>query len=117
MATINFYPFYEPYLREGRKKTTFRMGDYSHFRVGDQVMITIGWNVGEEVPLFPAVIGKIYRRRIKDLLPDDFCGESPDCTSQEAARLVLGSIYRRVVTPEDFVWVIKFDYIAEWGLH
>jgi hypothetical protein len=58
-----------------------------------------------------AIIREVYRRSIKKLAKHDFEGESPDCKTREATKLVLGSIYRSVLNDDDMVWVIKFEHI------
>jgi hypothetical protein len=111
MKRLNFYPIYEEYLRSKKKTTTLRMGDYSALSAGDEVLVTIGWSEDNSVVLHSGTIKQVYRRRISDLTALDFDGESPDCKTQETARLVLGSIYRNALTLDDEVWVVKFEHI------
>lgn len=110
MKQLSFYPFYEELLRSRTKTTTFRVGNHASLKRGDEVMLTVGWGDKERTDLHSAIIKNIYRRRICDLNEFDFQGESPDCKSPEATRLVLSCIYRRVLGPDDEVWVIKLEH-------
>ena len=107
---LNFYPFYEDLLRSRRKTTTFRLSDDAGFSPGDEVVISVGWKETQATDLSTAHIKQVYSRRICDLSETDFEGESPDCRSREATRLVLSCIYRTVVADDAAVWVIKFSY-------
>jgi hypothetical protein len=111
VKTVNFFPFYEEYLRSRKKTTTFRLGLQCAFNVGEEVTLTVGWDEGNATPLHRACIREVYRKRICDLTTSDFDGESPDCRSREATKLVLSSIYRRVLSEQDCIWVVKFDHI------
>ena len=107
---VNFYPFYEELLRSGKKTTTFRLANRASLKEGDEVMLTIGWDENKAMDLHLARISDVYRRRIRDLNELDFEGESPDCQSPEAARLVLSCIYKTVLNTDDEVWIVKFDH-------
>jgi hypothetical protein len=110
MKQLNFYPFYEEYLRSRKKTTTFRLTSHAHFKGGEDVMLSIGWAEDKAIDLHPGRIREVYRRRIKDLNELDFEGESPDCKSPEAAKLVLSCIYKTVVRDDDEVWIVKFEH-------
>ena len=107
---LNFYPFYEEYLRSQKKTTTFRLASHPPFKQGDKVMLSIGWEENKAVDLHQALIKEVYRRRIRNLNESDFEGESPDCKSPEATKLVLSCIYKTVLSDMDEVWVLKFDH-------
>lgn len=111
MKRLNFFPYYENLLRSRKKKTTFRLSDYSSFSTGEVVMLSVGWDEINVVDLHTALIKEIYTRRICDLKEKDFEGESQDCKSPEATKLVLSSIYRTVLTDESEIWVIKFNHV------
>ncbi len=110
MKKLSFLPFYEASLKTGAKRTTLRLGNEKSLDEGERVMLTSGWADSDVKDIHPAHIRKVYQRRISDLNASDLEGESEDCLSPEAARLVLSCIYRRVVRKEDLVWVIKFDH-------
>jgi hypothetical protein len=110
MKQLNFYPFYEEYLRSRKKTTTFRLTSIPSFKEGDDVMISVGWEENKAINLHPGRIKKVYRRLIRDLNELDFEGESPDCKSREATKLVLSCIYKSVVRDDDEVWVVKFEH-------
>lgn len=110
MKRLNFYPFYEEYLRSRKKTTTIRLTNYGCFKEGDDVILSTGWEESSAIDLHPGRIREVYRRRIKDLNEFDFEGESPDCKSPEATKLALSCIYRTVVSDDDEVWVVKFDH-------
>ena len=104
MKTLNFFPYYEDYLIKGVKTTTFRIEE-SGLATGDAVMITVGWTEEAVRPIREARIRSVTRSL-------DFAGESPDCMTAETTRLVLGAIYRKVLTERDEVSVVKFDYVG-----
>lgn len=110
MQTLNFFPYYEPYLRDGRKTTTFRLGQPIHFLVGAEVLLTLGWDDKAVLPLHQVTIEKVYTKQICQLNALDFDGESPDCQSPETSALVLGAIYRKVLSLTDQIWVVKFSH-------
>lgn len=109
MKRLNFFPYYECLLRSRKKTTTFRLTRPS-FEKGDKVMLSIGWEKDNASDLHLCIIKDLYVRRIGDLNEYDFEGESPDCRSVEATRLVLSCIYRTILKPTDHIWVVKFDH-------
>jgi hypothetical protein len=111
MKTLNFFPYYEPYLTQRRKTTTFRLtpGDY---QAGERVHLTVGWDEKLSKALHNVVIASVYAKAIRDLKPADFEGESPDCTNPESTALVLSSIYRTCVSTDQQIWVIKFRHLS-----
>ena len=111
MEQLNFFPYYEELLRGRLKTTTFRVGDSSSFSKDEKVIITVGWEEVGAAHLHPARITSVYRRKIAELTEDDFRGESPDCQSREASRLVLSCLYRTVLPPDASVWVVKFNHL------
>ena len=106
---LNFFPYYEELLLKRVKTTTFRLIRPS-LDEGERVMLSIGWEENSAIELHTALIRKIYPRLIGELNELDFDGESPDCKSVEATRLVLGCIYKTKLTLEDQIWVVKFDH-------
>lgn len=110
MNTLNFFPYYESYLRRGIKTTTFRTTEPRAVSAGSEATLTIGWTEDDSKPLHKILITKIYSKKINDLTSEDFCGESPDCQTPETTRLVLGAIYRKVLSPDDLIWVVKFEH-------
>lgn len=110
MKRLNFYPFYEELLRSRKKTTTFRLGNPTLLKEGDDVILSIGWDETKVEDLHPAVVRAVYRRRICDLNELDFEGESPDCKSPRATRLALSCIYKTVLSENDEVWVVKFEH-------
>lgn len=110
MKRLNFFPYYEDLLRERLKTTTFRVGSRPPYMRGEQVMLTVGWREDEGVELHRAHVTDIYNRKVKDLKPLDFEGESPDCQEPAATRLVLSAIYRTIVHEDDEIWIVKFEH-------
>jgi hypothetical protein len=111
MKRLNFFPYYEGLLRERLKTTTFRVGSRPPYTTGEPVMLTIGWRDDEAVELHGVRVTDIYQRKVKDLQPRDFEGESPDCRDPAATRLVLSAIYRTVVLEDDDIWIVKFEHV------
>ena len=79
-------------------------------REDSEALLTIGWDEVAVTPLHIVTIEKVYSRRIDQLDAKDFDGESPDCKTAETALLVLGAIYRRILAPQDVIWVVKFRH-------
>jgi hypothetical protein len=111
LKRLNFYPYYEEMLRSRIKTTTFRLSKGARFKEDDEVMISLGWDEKKAIDLHKVRIKMVYFRRIRELNDFDFEGESPDCKSQESTRLVLGCIYKTILTLEDEICVIKFKHI------
>jgi hypothetical protein len=111
MKRLNFYPYYEELLSSRTKTTTFRLSNRASFEEGEEVMLSMGWEEDSAIELHPVRIRKVYTRRIRDLNESDFEGESPDCKSPEATRLVLSCVYRTIVNLDDEIWIVKFDYL------
>ena len=109
MRSLNFYPFYEYLLRSRQKTTTFRVNE-PLLKKGDTAVLTVGWDESNALALGEIRISDVYKKRIADLDESDFEGESQDCKSREATKLVLSAIYRKVVTDADEVWVVRFMY-------
>ncbi len=112
MQVLNFFPYYEPFLSDQSKTTTFRL-NRPPFQPGEQVRLTIGWEVASARQLHLVQIERLYSKRLFELAADDFDGESPDCRTRDATRLVLSAIYRRTVQPQDEVWIVKFRHLKE----
>lgn len=110
MKILNFYPYYEPYLRSGSKTTTIRI-HAPDFKKGEIVRLTVGWNEKEVRNLHQVEIVSLYSKCISSLEAADFEGESPDCREPEATALVLSSIYRMNVDDSARVWVVKFKHL------
>jgi len=111
LVKLNFFPYYENLIRSKIKTTTFRLCNGSRYKEGDEVMLSIGWDEKKAFNLHKARISMVYSRRIRELNDFDFEGESPDCKSQEAAILVLGCIYKIVLTIDDEICIIKFIHL------
>ncbi|MCW4044894.1 MAG: hypothetical protein NWE94_05190 [Candidatus Bathyarchaeota archaeon] len=113
MKTLNFFPYYEALLRKRNKCTTIRLGDQrSKYAAGDRAIITIGWTENEaNLRLQQIEIAEVCFKRIRDITIEDLNGESPDCTQKEAVPFVLSAIYRKTVSAEDYVTIIKWKYI------
>lgn len=112
MKTLNFHPYYDEYLRAKKKTTTLRLSNRGDLKSGDTVMLTLGWDETNAIPLHPVKIHIVYSRRIRDLSPEDLRGESPDCRDSETARLVLGCVYRTVLRDDEEVTVVKFEHLS-----
>lgn len=111
MKRLNFFPIYESILRERRKTTTLRLGNRESLREGDLAELTIGWDTKDATLLHIVRIESVSRRRICELTDEDLAGESPDCSTVEAAAMVVGCVYRTVLRPEDEVTIVKFSHL------
>lgn len=110
--TLNFYPYYEKLLKQRRKSTTVRLGDQTpRYKKGELLTLSCGWAVNESVELAKIKILDIRSAPISSLKDEDLKGESPDCRTVEALPYVLSAIYRRVVSEQDLVTVIRWAYL------
>ena len=110
-SNLNFLPQYEQLLTAKRKLTTLRLGDASErFRVGQRVLLTVGWDQSSGKRVGTAVIQELMVKPLKEITNRDLEGESPDCDSLDAIKYVLSSIYRTVVSENDNVSIIKWKY-------
>jgi hypothetical protein len=112
---LNFFPYYKHLLKLGLKNTTLRLGKNDKFDKNDLVTITVGWSEWNSQPLYIARILNVIYKRIKDLSEEDLEGESPDCAHKNSVEYVLSAIYRKIVTREDYVTVIKWEDIKREG--
>lgn len=110
MKRLNFSPAYEPYLRDGRKTTTLRLANKQRLAPGDEVMLTVGWSKGQARELHRAVVTAVDCKPAGVLGTGDLHGESPDCRTPEAARLVLSGIYQTLIDERQPVYVIRFEH-------
>jgi len=112
MANLNFYPFYERLLRERKKCVTIRLGDQrSKYYVGEEVNLAVGWNEEASKLVDRVRITNVDFKRIEEIVESDIDGESPDCTSKKQIPYVLSAIYRKVVTEQDYVTIVRWKYL------
>jgi len=110
--TLNFYPYYRDLLRQKRKTVTVRLGDQtSRYQKGELLTLTCGWSGNDAVELGKIKVLDIYSASIGSLKDEDLNGESPDCLTVEALPYVLSAIYRKVVSEQDIVTVIRWAYV------
>jgi len=114
MKRLNFFPHYKAVLENKSKTTTFRLPDREKdFEEGEKVLLTVGWHESQGFEkVHPAIIERVYEKKVSELEPNDFEGESRDCLTRDAVPLVLSAIYRRVVGPEDIIRIIKFKHAS-----
>ena len=111
MKQLNFSPYYEDLLVRKAKTTTFRIPSLSNsFVQGERVRITVGWPGGPCQELHGATVTSVYEKPIHELDALDFSGESPDCQTPEATALVLSAIYKKVITVNAKVRVVRFEH-------
>lgn len=115
MTNLNFYPYYEQLLRKKEKYATIRVGNkLALYHVGDFITITVGWDEKDKKNIKSISRAKIIAvdcKPIKDITKKDLEGESPDCSSKKSVPYVLSSIYRRVITNDDLVTIIRWKYL------
>ncbi len=111
MKRLNFFPYYEGYLRSKEKTTTIRLDNHRGFLPGEEVIISLGWEGSTPLDIHKGMIKEVYSRRIKDITEQDLKGESPDCQSKETVKLVLGCIYKKKLADDDTIWIIKFEHV------
>ena len=113
MAVLNLYPYYENLLREKKKHVSIRLGDQrAKYRAGEEVDLTVGWNEnGNELLISRVVITNVDFKKINQIINTDIDGESPDCSRKELIPYVLSAIYRKVVSDEDYITIIRWKYL------
>src|SRR2546427_539249 len=110
-SRLNFFPQYEELLSSKMKSATVRLGDARlRFHIGQRVLITVGWDQKNGKIVTYGILNELFVKRLKDITDRDLLGESPDCVNRDAVKYVLSSIYRTVVTDNDYVSVIKWQY-------
>ena len=76
-------------------------------------MLTVGWPDEKHFEeLHTASIESVQEKKLAELTESDLVGESPDCLAVNAVSYVLGAIYRKVLTIDDLVVVIKFRHLG-----
>jgi hypothetical protein len=111
-SSLNFYPYYEELLRRKQKTKTIRLGDQtSKYTIGKHLTLTSGWNSTDIVEVGSIEVLDCYSKPIRSLTDSDLQGESPDCLKAQAVPFVLSAIYRRVVSEDDLVTVIRWTYV------
>ena len=115
MFVLNFYsPVFVDQLKRGRKTATIRLGDKSKkYRVGEVVMITVGFQHSPREKIFEAVIDAVEVKRVRDLSPRDIEHDNPEFRRLEETVHFLEQIYGRQVEQDDTVTVVRFSAILE----
>ena len=112
-SSLNFYPYYEELLRAKQKTKTVRLGDQtSKYPIGKSLILTCGWEPSETVEVARVEVLDCYSKPIRSLTDSDLEGESPDCVKVQAVPFVLSAIYKRVVSEDDIVTVIRWTYVG-----
>lgn len=116
MKELLFNGCYREWLENETKTTTIREGrrDGSHprgYEPGEIALVRCMFEEGVNELKFPVIITSVVVKKIGELNYHDLAGESPDCSSKDAVKCVLGMIYKRIFTDEDVVTVIKFEYL------
>jgi len=106
---LNFFPYYKTLLETGNKNTTLRLGINKKYVTNDLVSISCGWSEENAETVGLARITSISHKRITEIVASDLQGESPDCNRKESVPYVLSAIYRKLVSDQDYVTVIKWE--------
>lgn len=94
------------------KTKSIRFGDASkRYERGKILTLTCGWNEQEATELGKIKVLDVMVAPIRNLKDSDLVGESPDCLTVEAVPYVLSAIYRKVITKDDIVTLVRWDYI------
>lgn len=80
---------------------------------GEIVRLTIGWSEPGDRLIHSARITKVYKKALRQLVAEDLEGESPDCQNLEAVPFVIGCIYRKVLSGDDLVTIVKFQHVDQ----
>lgn len=111
-VSLNLFPFYEKLVQRRQKTMSIRLGDKRDlYKVDDTITLTVGWDSATAPVKARVKITQVLYEQIRKLTPYILEGESPDCQVPAALPYVISAIYRRVVTPYDFVTVVQWEYI------
>ena len=115
MQVLNFFStVFADQMKRGRKTATIRMGDKSHkYRKNQVVLVTVGQQYSPRERLFQAVIDNVEVKRLRELSPRDIEHDNPESRRLEDLLHFLEQLYRREVSPEDTVTVVRFSQIIE----
>ncbi len=115
MQVLNFFStVFADQMKRGRKTATIRMGDKSHkYRKNQVVLVTVGQQYSPRERLFQAVIDHVEVKRLRELSPRDIEHDNPESRRLEDLMKFLEQLYRRDVSPEDMVTVVRFSQIIE----
>lgn len=115
MQVLNFFStVFADQMKRGRKTATIRMGDKSHkYRKNQVVLVTVGQQYSPRERLFQAVIDNVEVKRLRELSPRDIEHDNPESRRLEDLIHFLEQLYRREVSPEDMVTVVRFSQIIE----
>ena len=115
MFVLNFYsPVFVDQLRRGRKTATIRLGDKSKkYRVGEVVMVTVGYQHSPRERIFDAVIDSVEVKRVSELSPRDIEHDNPEFRRLDEMVHFLEQIYGRKVEHTDTVTVVRFSQISD----
>lgn len=120
-----FRRVFQPFLEAKTMTAALRPGDRKFpnikgTKVGDIVKVKIILSPGDENRGIEAVLDSfealvkievLVKKRIEDLVKEDFVGMSLDCHDKESAKLHLGLIYNRVFFDDDIITVIRWNFI------
>ena len=115
MYVLNFYsPVFVDQLKRGRKTATIRLGDKSKkYRVGEVVMITVGFQHTPREKIFEAVIDSVEVKQVRDLSRRDIEHDNPEFRRLDEMVHFLEQIYGRKVEVDDTVTVVRFSQIVD----
>ena len=115
MYVLNFYsPVFVDQLKRGRKTATIRLGDKSKkYRVGEVVMITVGFQHTPREKIFEAVIDSVEVKQVRDLSRRDIEHDNPEFRRLDEMVHFLEQIYGRKVEMDDIVTVVRFSQITD----
>ena len=115
MYVLNFYsPVFVDQLKRGRKTATIRLGDKSKkYRVGEVVMITVGFQHTPREKIFEAVIDSVEVKQVRNLSRRDIEHDNPEFRRLDEMVHFLEQIYGRKVEEDDTVTVVRFSQISD----
>ncbi len=115
LLVLNFFsPAFVDQLKRGRKTATIRLGDKSRkYQRGQVVWITVGYQHSPREKIFAAVIDDVEVKRVRDLSPRDIEHDNPEFRRIEDEISFLEQIYRRDVSMDDTITIVRFSQIIE----
>lgn len=117
---LNLFPIYKKSIKQRVKTSSVRLGDKrSEFKIGDYIMLTLGWTEQEAKPTATAQVTQLIYKHIEAVTADDLKGETEECQNPQALPYILGIIYGKSKIPyfnrqtlhNSCVTIIKWSYV------
>lgn len=113
MFALNFQAAYhEEMLRNRTKNCTVRLGDVRDtYPENSIVWVTFGKKQNPRQKLYQAIIDKVLVKHFSQLTAEDLAHQNPNIKTVDELITDFEQLYRRSITPDDYVSVVYFSEI------